>query len=787
MEEMNNQKEKKNIFNALIKAFFIALIIIPFGQIIAKESNPLYDCLGFSEWKTHDFDDFVTRVEEVELEKIRLIHGSQNIKPAFEPSTKIGMLGVWKLMSPTNNRQKLKASQDFIKLILEDESFATELSKLLAELAKNEADMVSYWTEDKISRKAQSHYFWQPKTFFGLFKLPDFVGGLNRSASCLEASIVLDVGKRISSILAIFALRGLIEEFAEARNQGRPVNYRRVLATPMEMARAHSPFSVSPVYEQMWKSGGHEYEHWQLIPVVDEKNVEFYDFVRMKKKVGWSEWWEALLFRDFMPWRDRFTILHRAAHLDLYDKGWYFDVKMFGKKLSFPTDLVGETVYLPTIAAAPLAVAAQLVHTWMYYKTAQEQVELLQSTYHSMENVHRRMIAVSQYIKTAEKIEALIKKYAQNGGKAALFAEKCLITLKPYSAKMQRLIKLLHTGTFNKKKAKLLYSRGTVLHANKLLEETHNELIDRLRNLAVIDAHMAVAQFMKKCQTKGLPICFVDFIEDDKPVELFLENAWLPLTILDSFVTNTIHLGGDKARILILTGPNGCGKSTILKTMGVAALLAHCFGIAPATMAHMSLVDGIRTSLQINDNMDEGLSTYMAADEAVERLRIFINSLEQNGKRGFVFCGEPYRGTPESETARKIINFGKEIVDNKRFVMGLETHVFEPTKLATEFPQDFSNGHMHIEDAVDGSFIRTFKLADGPAHWWFFDVDRRAKFVDWITVLRKQLEEEKKAFMKAVMAIQEKKRQAQEAYAKKLKEQEKHKSVFQKIRDSLDI
>lgn len=41
--------------------------------------------------------------------------------------------------------------------------------------------------------------------------------------------------------------------------------------------------------------------------------------------------------------------------------------------------------------------------------------------------------------------------------------------------------------------------------------------------------------------------------------------------------------------------------------------------------------------------------------------------------------------------------------------------------------------------------------------------------------------------MKAVMAIQEKKRQAQEAYEKKLKEQEKRKSVFQKIKDSLDI
>ncbi|QQR53645.1 hypothetical protein IPH25_02155 [bacterium] len=785
---MNNQKEQKKTFNSLIKAIFIALVMLPFGQIIAKESNPLYDCLGFSEWKTHDSDGFVTRVEEVELEKIRLIHGSQNIKPAFEPATKIGMLGVWKLMSPTNNRQTLQASQDFIKLMLEDESFATELSKLLAELAKNEADMVSYWTEDKISRKAQSHYFWQPKTFFGLFKLPDFVGGLNRSAGCLEASIVLDVGKRVSSILAIFALKGLIDEFAKAKIQGRSVDYSNVLAYPEKMFKAHWPFSVSPEYYQMWKDGNHELHALHPIPYVNKAKEVKMGLQLITKKLTLRDWINSLLFTDFdESLADRTITLNRAAHLDLYDRGWYFDVKMFGKKLSFPTDLVGETVYFPMLAAAPLAVAAQLVHTWMYYKTAQEQVELLQSTYHSMENVHRRMIAVSQYIKTAEKIEALIEKYAQNGGKAALFAEKCLITVKPYSEKMQKLIKLLHTGTFNKKKAKLLYSRGTVLHANKLLEETHNELIDRLRNLAVIDAHVAVAHFMKKCQTKGLPICFVDFIEDDKPVELFLENAWLPLTILDSFVTNTIHLGGDKARILILTGPNGCGKSTILKTMGVAALLAHCFGIAPATMAHMSLVDGIRTSLQINDNMDEGLSTYMAADEAVERLRIFINSLEQNGKRGFVFCGEPYRGTPESETARKIINFGKEIVDNKRFVMGLETHVFEPTKLETEFPQDFGNGHMHIEDAADGSFIRTFKLADGPAHWWFFDVDRRAKFVDWITVLRKQLEEEKKAFMKAVMAIQEKKRQAQEAYEKKLKEQEKRKSVFQKIKDSLDI
>jgi DNA mismatch repair ATPase MutS len=395
----------------------------------------------------------------------------------------------------------------------------------------------------------------------------------------------------------------------------------------------------------------------------------------------------------------------------------------------------------------------------------QDQIQGVKNTYNTLQRLHTRTVAVSKYLNTIEQIEELLKNHPDEN--VQLFYRDCLIHKKEASKKLKSVLTLLKTDTFAEDNCKL-YWRGKVLLAHKLLQEVHTELTDRIRNMALIDAHVAVATFMKASVQKQMPTCFVEFVDDSQPIELTLTNGWSPLIICPKQVCNSLSLGNEGARTIILTGPNGCGKSTILRVLGIAAWFTQTFGIAPAEYARVSLFNSIRTSLRINDNAATGLSTYMAADAAAERIQTHIDqSHEQH--RSLILYGEPYRGTPDQETTRKIMEFCHHIVPNPYFLMALETHVYEPTTLEKGMPQIFTNGHMEINEDVDGNFIRTFTLKNGPANWWFLDHAKRRRFVDWITVVRKQEEIAQKAYEAALM-------QAYEAAVMKAKKEQEERA-----------
>jgi DNA mismatch repair ATPase MutS len=216
----------------------------------------------------------------------------------------------------------------------------------------------------------------------------------------------------------------------------------------------------------------------------------------------------------------------------------------------------------------------------------------------------------------------------------------------------------------------------------------------------------------------------------------------------------------------------------------VGALFAHTCGVVPATKARMSVFSSIKTSLQADhkDNMADGLSTYMVADRAGERMRDYALESTQD-KKTLLLYGEPYRGTPDAESARKIMDFARTIAPNEHFVIALETHIFAPTTLATELPTVFDNGHMTIEETADGSFVRTFKLESGPALWWFADHAKRARFVDWITVLRKQEEAAQAAYIEELFAEYKRLQAEEEAMQKKRAQKSvgKIKKLFNKV------
>ncbi len=104
------------------------------------------------------------------------------------------------------------------------------------------------------------------------------------------------------------------------------------------------------------------------------------------------------------------------------------------------------------------------------------------------------------------------------------------------------------------------------------------------------------------------------------------------------FVPNDISLN-DQSQVLIVTGPNMSGKSTILRQVALTVLLAHLGSFVPAQAALIGLTDRIFTRVGAVDDIGRGQSTFLV--EMHETARI----LHQATPRSLVILDEIGRGT----------------------------------------------------------------------------------------------------------------------------------------------
>src|SRR5205814_6881663 len=196
----------------------------------------------------------------------------------------------------------------------------------------------------------------------------------------------------------------------------------------------------------------------------------------------------------------------------------------------------------------------------------------------------------------------------------------------------------------------------------KEIKQIKTAFIPLLQKIALLDAFCSIAQLYKEHEQKDNRFCFVTFVDAHTP-HIAYENAWLALLPHNAAVANDLYVGNKHAGKMVITGPNGGGKSTILKTYGVAAVLAQSWGIVPATRAEQTILHGIKTGLSPHEDLQLGLSTFMAEKKCMEQLNLSIKRTHKANKI-LVLIDEPYKGTGDDESAKRIYNFGLNIATN---------------------------------------------------------------------------------------------------------------------------
>lgn len=164
------------------------------------------------------------------------------------------------------------------------------------------------------------------------------------------------------------------------------------------------------------------------------------------------------------------------------------------------------------------------------------------------------------------------------------------------------------------------------------------------------------------------------------------------------FVPNDIHLDQEAQEVIIITGPNMAGKSTILRQTALIVLMAQMGCYVPAQKAAIGIVDRIFTRVGAMDDLRRGQSTFMV--EMSETANILHNATDKS----LVILDEIGRGTSTYDGLAIAWSVVEELVqkNGKGIKTLFATHYHELTDLALtqERVKNFSVAVREWEDSI---------------------------------------------------------------------------------------
>jgi DNA mismatch repair ATPase MutS len=183
------------------------------------------------------------------------------------------------------------------------------------------------------------------------------------------------------------------------------------------------------------------------------------------------------------------------------------------------------------------------------------------------------------------------------------------------------------------------------------------------------------------------------------------EQLYHPL--LKNPVAYDIHYSKEK-NFLFLTGANMSGKSTLIRAMGVGALLAHVGMGVPAKSMQISFLEGIVTNMQVEDNIFLGESYFFAE---VQRMKLTAQKLNKN-RYHLVLMDELFKGTnvhDAYECSRAVI---EGLLNQKDNLMALSTHLNELSENLSGQPNVWFR-YCYTDITADGQYTFTYQLKEG--------------------------------------------------------------------------
>ncbi|MNX71621.1 DNA mismatch repair protein MutS [compost metagenome] len=137
-------------------------------------------------------------------------------------------------------------------------------------------------------------------------------------------------------------------------------------------------------------------------------------------------------------------------------------------------------------------------------------------------------------------------------------------------------------------------------------------------------------------------------------------------------VSNNLHLTKER-NMLFLTGANMAGKSTFMKSMGIAVYLAHMGFPVAAKRMEFSVKEGLFSSINVSDNLDMGYSHFYAE---VLRTKTVAQAVSESQDL-YVLFDELFKGTNVKDAYDATLAVTRAFAENRNSFFVVSTHIIE--------------------------------------------------------------------------------------------------------------
>ena len=272
----------------------------------------------------------------------------------------------------------------------------------------------------------------------------------------------------------------------------------------------------------------------------------------------------------------------------------------------------------------------------------------------------------------------------------------------PYAHRIREMKALLSDRRLEKLRHIDIYTAlpvNSLAYFDHLLKSVlHKEMESILSFIYELDVYIAVsevARTKKFTYARALPA--------EKNI---MEACELCHPCIKGAVGNSISLHTDR-NVLFLTGANMAGKSTWMKSMGIAIYLAHLGFPVAATSMEFSIREGLYSSINVADNINLGYSHFYAEVVRVKQAAEAVSS----GKRLLVMFDELFKGTNVKDAYDGTLAVTAAFAGYRNCLFIVSTHIIEVGETLKRHPNIRC---VYMPTVMDGPHPRyTYRLQEG--------------------------------------------------------------------------
>lgn len=221
-------------------------------------------------------------------------------------------------------------------------------------------------------------------------------------------------------------------------------------------------------------------------------------------------------------------------------------------------------------------------------------------------------------------------------------------------------------------------------------------LLDYIYHLDVYMSIAAVAQERGFVKAQVLP-------KGENVMEM--ESAFHPM--LKNPVSNDLIITS-RNNIVFLTGANMAGKSTFMKTFGICVFLAHVGFPVPAASMRFSVRDGLFTTINLPDSLNQGFSHFYAE---VRRLKRVAQTVSRYQDMVIIF-DELFRGTNVKDAFDATVAVTEAFSHIKSSIFMISTHIIEAGDRLKDMCDNIE--YIYLPTIMDGTVPSyTYRLKKG--------------------------------------------------------------------------